>query len=317
MSAKLAQAAPEASEMWKEEPTSAIQRWKARNLLNKESAAADNKNKNGGGSGRSSRFESELRRRSRSRSRERLRNKDLASKAGGSGGGGKAVDTSNPFSMTRSSGSTMTSSTLPPPLMASFNRERPTEKAAPTTGGGFNPFGSVGGTSRGGGGPTGGLLPAPDAAEMSSSMGSLRFGDAGGGLTFRSQNPFDNRGFGTNVGGGVENLPRPFDSFASGGYGGGSGGDFSRGPPSFGGGGSSGGMNPFDNRGGMEGGGGGSGMTSLLGASPMAADARFAAAGAASNPFDRRRSRFDEPPAAPPPQQIQRPGVWNENDQVS
>ncbi len=267
ISAKLSQAAPEASDKWKEQPATAIERWKAKNLATANKEA--DKTSWGRQENRSRVVDTELRRRSRSRSRERLRNKDLAMAGVGSGSGG----VSSAFGRSSSAAGGV----LPTPV---FGQRTASKFDAPAS---FNPFdrseagggGGFGGRSQLGGS---GLLPFPE--EGDSISGSRFSAGSDGGISFRAPNPFDNRGFSGSSSSALDNLsqrPGSFDAFSSGG--GGSGG-FGASGVTFGG-----GMNPFDNRGGDSGGGG--------------------------NPFDRRRSRFDEPPA-----QIQRPGVWNENDQV-
>jgi hypothetical protein len=270
ISAKLSQAAPEASDKWKEQPATAIERWKAKNLATANKEAADKTSWGGRQENRSGGrvVDTELRRRSRSRSRERLRNKDLAMAGVGSGGVSSAFG--------RSSGAA--GGVLPTPV---FGQRATSKFDAPASS--LNPFdrseagggGGFGGRSQLGGS---GLLPFPEDGD---SISGSRFSAGNdGGISFRAPNPFDNRGFSGGGSSALDNLSqRPFDPFSSSSGGGGSGG-FGAAGVTFGG-----GMNPFDNRGGDSGGGG--------------------------NPFDRRRSRFDEPPA-----QIQRPGVWNENDQV-
>jgi hypothetical protein len=273
ISAKLSQAAPEASDKWKEQPANAIERWKAKNLAtaNKEAASTAEKTSWGRQENRSGGrvVDTELRRQSRSRSRERMRNKDLAMAGVGSGGVSSAFGRS----------SSAAGGVLPTPV---FGQRTASKFDAPAS---FNPFdrseagggggGGFGGRSQLGGS---GLLPFPEDGDSIS--GSRFSAGSDGGISFRAPNPFDNRGFSGSSSSALDNLSqRPFDAFSSPSGGGGSGG-FGAAGVTFGG-----GMNPFDNRGGDSGGGG--------------------------NPFDRRRSRFDEPPA-----QIQRPGVWNENDQV-
>jgi len=281
ISARLSQAAPEASDKWKEQPATAIERWKAKNLAtaNKEAAAAAEKNNSLGRQETRSggRFESELRRRSRSRSRERMRNKDLAmAGVGGSSAFGRGVG----------GGST---GVLPTPAFAGGQRAS-SKFDTPAS---FNPF-----DRSEAGGLGSGLLPYPgDGESISGSRFSAGSGGGlgGGGASFRAQNPFDNRGFTNSAADSLAHRPtaaNPFDAFPSS-SGGSIGGFNSGGGVTFGGAIGSGGMNPFDNRGGESGGGVG------------------------GNPFDRRRSRFDEPPAAVATSQIQRPGVWNEKDQVN
>jgi hypothetical protein len=260
ISAKLSQAAPEASDKWKEQPANAIERWKVKNLATANKEAADKTSWGGRQENRSGGrvVDTELRRRSRSRSRERMRNKDLAMAGAGSGG------VSSAFGRSSAAGGV-----LPTPV---FGQRTASKFDAPASS--FNPFdrseaggGGFGGRSQLGGS---GLLPFPEDGD---SISGSRFSAGNdGGISFRAPNPFDNRGFSGSSSSALDNLsqrPGPFDAFSSPSGGGGGSGGFGAGGVTFGG-----GMNPFDNRGGDSGGGG--------------------------NPFDRRRSRFDEPPAQIP-----------------
>jgi hypothetical protein len=249
---------PEASGRFKEQLATTIKSWNSA-TANKEDAAAAEKNN----WGRQEILHTQLRR----RSCERMGNKDLAMAGVGNSGISPA------FCRSSSAGGVFPTS-LFSQKTSKFEAPAQFDRNEAGCGGG-----GIGGRSllR-----RSSLLPFPKDGDSISvsrfSAGSCGRMGGGGGISFRAQNPFDNRGFSVSCSSALDNLsqlPSPLAAFSS---------------PS-----------------------GGSGGVTFCGVGGGGREIPFDDYLGGGNPFDRRRSRFDEPPLS----QIQRPGVWKDYDQVS